>query len=295
MAAWSPPILRLSATLLFIVFLLLLTTLLQLFLHFSPYPAPSSNTVSFVWTYLPVALLMVVGWVWETYDLWVRVLVPWGVLRASGAGEERAGDGWLLDYRSSNYFTAFYSAFKRRHYVIPLTYLGFWMAAIAGIVSTSLWALQDTLHTATPPAPLVRTSVMDPRVFNSGNFTGDKGYLNAYVGRQVYNLSRPRWITVDDIVMEPFSLPAISFPNVYSYTAQTNGYSAELNCTDATAQYTGQIVLVNDSNPYQTKYLQSTIAIQADGCTVTYNVMDYIIGKPPVDANGEIYLFYRRE
>ncbi|KAJ6467122.1 hypothetical protein DFH09DRAFT_1483570 [Mycena vulgaris] len=80
----------------------------------SPYNAPFSS-MQFFWTYFPVAVLMVVEWIWVAYDLRVKVLVPWASM---SRGFTPANQGWLLDYVGANYFLSVWTAIKYRHIVV---------------------------------------------------------------------------------------------------------------------------------------------------------------------------------
>ncbi|KAF7372630.1 TLDc domain-containing protein [Mycena venus] len=237
---WSPPLLSVLPMAAFGLFLVLLIVALEMLNSHSPYTAPSSGML-FFWTYFPVAILMVVEWIWAAYDLQVKVLVPWA---AMSRGFTPAHESWLLDYVSSNYFLNIWNAVRYRHVVVLLTTLGLWTTAIAGVVTTSLFQLEDMLHTS--PAMFTRMTELDyslsadPSVLL--NLMSNKEYLNSYLGREVLSLSRPRWTTAEDIVMEAYadSSPA---PTTERMVAPTRGYSADLNCTPSTVAYAGKMAI----------------------------------------------------
>ncbi|KAJ6540342.1 hypothetical protein B0H19DRAFT_1381528 [Mycena capillaripes] len=282
---WSPALLGILPMSFFALFLLLLIIGLEMLNRRSPYSAPSSGML-FFWTYFPVAVLMLVEWIWVAYDLQVKVLVPW----ASMSHEfTPARKGWLLDYVGANYFLSIWTAIKYRHFVILLATLGLWSTAVAGIVTTSLFQVQDVSHTS--PRALTRTTMMDSSSFTV-DALADKGYLNSYLGRQVLTLSRPRWTTPDDIVMEAVKdSSAASAPEVLTLT--TRGYSAELNCTAATISYAGNITVPSTDwespNATVDAYLVNVAGAE---CQVTYTLTDQNIGPIIQDVTyyyGRVY------
>src|ERR1700761_8291968 len=133
-------------------------------------------------TYFPVAILMVVEWIWATYDLQIKFLMPWAVMSRGFTSAER---GWLLDYIGANYFEAIFTAVRYRHFVVLLATAGLWATAVASVVTTSLFQVQGVSRTF--PRRLARvtainTSAVDPAAL------ADAGYTTSYLGRQVLSL-----------------------------------------------------------------------------------------------------------
>ncbi|KAJ6606979.1 hypothetical protein B0H10DRAFT_2308671 [Mycena sp. CBHHK59/15] len=250
----------------FALFLVLLIVGLQMLLAHSPYPAPFSR-IQFFWTYFPVAILMVVEWVWVAYDLQVKVLVPWA---AMSRGFTPAHKGWLLDYVGANYFLAIWNAVRYRHVVVLLAMLGLWSTAVAGVVTTSLFQIEEVVHTA--PATFAQTTVLDSAsTFGPSSLT-DQRYLTSYLGRQTLALARPRWTTDDGIVMEAFA-DASSAPAGGILLAQTLGYSADLTCTAMPVSYAGNTSIPSFDPEFPTAY-SIAVDIAGAGCTTTYNFTD---------------------
>ncbi|KAJ6595192.1 hypothetical protein DFH09DRAFT_1305869 [Mycena vulgaris] len=262
---WSPKILRLLPTGIFGAFLLLLIIGLELFNRHSPYNAPSSG-LQFLWTYAPVGLLMVVQWIWTAYDLQVKILVPWAAL---SRGPTPAEQGWLLDYIGVNALVGMLIAFKYRHVVVLLTTLGLWTMAIAGIVATSLFKIEDIAHTSTANFKL--TTSLDRSLLTNFDpaILADKNYLNSYLGRQLLGLSRPHWTTSDDIVLEAFEDSSGSVPD--RFLAQTHGYSGSLKCTPAVASYGGNVSIPPNPIPDAVALF---VDVEAAGCKVKYPLAD---------------------
>ncbi|KAJ6568118.1 hypothetical protein B0H10DRAFT_2109910 [Mycena sp. CBHHK59/15] len=265
---WSPPLLGPLPTFLYATFLILLIIGLEMLNRHSPYSAPSTGML-FIWTYLPVALLMVVEWVWSAYDLQVKILVPWAAMSRDFAPAHK---GWLLDYIGSNYFTNLWSAVKYGHIVILLTTLGLWSTAIAGIVTASLFRMENLPRTTA--ADFLRTTMLDSFNFNT-SAAADASYVNSYLGRQLLSLSRPRWTTSDNIVMEAFAAPS-SAPTAGTLVAETRGYSAGLTCKPASASYGGNAAIANITVSANTtrQELAFFVDIAAAGCQVTYQLTE---------------------
>ncbi|KAJ6626535.1 hypothetical protein B0H10DRAFT_1998722 [Mycena sp. CBHHK59/15] len=281
---WSPKLLHLLPMCLFVAFLLLLIVGLEMLNRHSPYNAPSAG-MQFIWTYLPVALLMVVEWIWVAYDLQVKVLVPWASM---SHGPTPAAKGWLLDYIGTNYLVRIWTAIKYRHVVVLLTSVGLWATAIAGIATTSLFQSHDVSYTS--PATLVRTtSLLDPASVGPSIFA-DKSYISYYLGRQVLSLSRPRWTTSDNIAIEAFADPSATSV-AEMLRATTKGYSADLNCTAATVSYAGNVSIVglDPDIPQAWAFLAN---VDAAGCQATYNLTDTNTGRVFADqiySYGRVY------
>ncbi|KAJ7112086.1 hypothetical protein C8R44DRAFT_882494 [Mycena epipterygia] len=265
--SWSPKLLHIVPICLFAALLLLLIIGLELFYRHSPYNAPSVGA-QFMWTYAPVALLMIVQWIWTAYDLQVKILIPWA---AMSCGPTPAQQGWLLDYIGNNVLVGVWTAFKYRHTVVLLTTLGLWSTALAGIVTTSLFKIQDNPHTSAANFNLSTTldrsllTAFDPAIL------ADKNYLNSYLGRQVLNLSRPQWTTADNIVIEAFEYSSGLAAD--TLTAQTQGYSAGLECTKAVASYGGNVSIVSNVVGFPHAYA-FFVDVDAAGCQVKYKLTD---------------------
>jgi hypothetical protein len=144
-------------------------------------------------------------------------------------GFSAAEKSWLLDYIGANYFVALWTAIKNSHIVVLLMTAGLWSTAIVGIVSSSLFQLQDIPYDNTANFNLTRTlnrSSYDPSILV------DDSYLNSYLGRRFLGLALPQWTTPERIVMEGFNQ---SSPGATSATliATTRGFAANLSCTSA--------------------------------------------------------------
>jgi hypothetical protein len=280
---WFPTLLGLLPMSLFAVFLVLLIVGLELFNQHvrsflkslepspsnflqSPYNAPSSG-IQFFWTYFPVALLMVVEWIWMAYDLQVKALVPWASM---SRGFTSASEGWLLDYVGSNYFICLWTAIKYRHIVVLLVTLGIWCTAIAGIVTTSLFQLQSISHTV--PRTLTRTTALDYSSFGLATLT-DTTYLDSFLGRQTLGLSPSRWTTPENVVMEAFA-DSSSSSGSEILSANTRGYAADLNCTPASIAYAGSIPIPSTDAEFQESASSFLVNITGSECQATYNITD---------------------
>ncbi|KAJ7620921.1 hypothetical protein B0H17DRAFT_1151880 [Mycena rosella] len=278
---WSPNILRLLPTGIFAAFLLLLIIGLELFNRHSPYNAPSTG-LRIVWTYVPVGLILVVEWIVSAYDLQVKILIPWA---AMSRGPTPAKQGWLLDYIGVNQLVSVLTAFKYRHTVVLLTTLGLWSTALASIAATSLFNIQDSVQTS--GAHLTLATALDRSLLTDFDpaILADKGYLNSFLGRQLFNLSRPQWTTSEDIVLEAFGS---SGSVADSLVAQTHGYSASLKCTPAPAAYGGNVSIPPNPIPNAVALF---INVDAAGCRVKYLVGDTNhLAQCPNDGGDTCYL-----
>ncbi|KAJ7282485.1 hypothetical protein C8J57DRAFT_1295498 [Mycena rebaudengoi] len=259
MPRWTPQLLRLLPCTIFAGVLLLFIVGLEIFNRQSPYDAPTAG-MQFVWTYIPVALLMIVHWIWATYDLQIKVLMPWS---AMSVGFSPAQESWLLDYIGGNYFVGLWSAIRLRHFVVLLATLGLWTTALAGIVTTSLFQIQDL--TSTLPADFTRTAILSPSSLASfsPSVLADKSYVNAYLGRQVlHTLPRPPWTTTGRHLGEIL-------------LAETRGYSADLVCVDAVASYGGNIssAIASIAPVHGQNHISIYLVdVYAAGCHVGYNL-----------------------
>ncbi|KAJ7683079.1 hypothetical protein B0H17DRAFT_1205323 [Mycena rosella] len=277
---WSPNILRLLPTGIFAAFLLLIIGL-ELFNRHSPYNAPSTG-LRIVWTYVPVGLILVVEWIVSAYDLQVKILIPWA---AMSRGPTPAKQGWLLDYIGVNQLVSVSTAFKYRHTVVLLTTLGLWSTALASIAATSLFNIQDSVQTS--GAHLTLATALDRSLLTDFDpaILADKGYLNSFLGRQLFNLSRPQWTTSEDIVLEAFGS---SGSVADSLVAQTHGYSASLKCTPAPAAYGGNVSIPPNPIPNAVALF---INVDAAGCRVKYLVGDTNhLAQCPNDGGDTCYL-----
>ncbi|KAJ7665602.1 hypothetical protein B0H17DRAFT_1184527 [Mycena rosella] len=279
---WSPSILGIIPMSLFAVLLVLLIVGLEMLNTHSPYNAPSSS-MQFFWTYFPVGFLMVVEWIWGVYDLQVKVLVPWASM---SRGFTPASRGWLLDYVGGNYFLSIWTAIRFRHIVVLLAKLGLWSTAIAGIVTTSLFQLQDVSHTS--PTTFTRTTTLDPSAFTP-SLLSDRSYLNSFLGRRVLSLSPARWTAADSIAMEAFTDPS---PGLTTGTlmAQTRGYSADLDCTAAAVSYGGNMSIpgVDPDIPQAWSFLINVVGKE---CEQTFNLTNTNTDN---DVFGDQTYFYGR-
>jgi hypothetical protein len=240
-----------------------------LIVYQSPYNAPS-NAMQFMWTYTPVFLLMIVHWIWTAYDLQVKTLIPWAEM---SCGPTPAARGWLLDYMSMNPIVALQTAVRYRHIVVLITTLGLWTTGLAGIVATSLFQIEDNVRTSSANFNLA-TSLNRSLVTNfDPTVLINKQYLSSYLGRQLLNLSRPVWTTSEDIVLEAFEDSSGSMAQ--TLVAQTQGYSASLACTQATASYGGNITIpANPPTPQFPKGYALFLDVDAAGCQVKYPLTD---------------------
>ncbi|KAJ6543047.1 hypothetical protein B0H19DRAFT_1172654 [Mycena capillaripes] len=264
---WTPKLLRLLPICIFALVLLLLIIGLELFYRHSPYNAPSKSG-TFMWTYAPVALLMIVQWVWKAYDLQVKILVPWA---AMSRGPVPARESWLLDYIGGNSLVTLWTACRYGHIVVLLTTLGLWSTALAGIVTTSLFTIQDNVYTTSTTFNLTTTldrsllTDFDPAILS------DKNYLNSYLGRQLLNLSRSQWTTADGIVIEAFGdSSAVASESMIS---QTLGYSGRLDCKKATASYGGNQTIQSNVVGFPDG-VAWFVDVNAAGCEVKYRLTD---------------------
>ncbi|CAK5268055.1 unnamed protein product [Mycena citricolor] len=219
--------------------LVALIAALDVLYRHSPFKAQSSAKLV-VWTYLPVAVLMVIEFMWIAYDLQVKILVPWAEL---SRGFTPAHRGWSLDYLGANMLANLWHAAKYRHATVLLTTLGLWSTAVAGVVTASLFRVQTIAYTA--PSTLNRTTaLMPPTVFDPGALA-DKGYTTSYLGRQVLGLPRPRWSIAGDIALEAV---AGSPSSSGTLGATTRGYSADLVCSPATVVFAGSSIIPSAYN-----------------------------------------------
>lgn len=207
---------------------------------------------------------MAIGWIWDAYDLQIRALTPWAALNNTPTP---ATDAFLLDYIGASYFSGMWCALRHRHLLVLLGYFGFWMAGIAGIVSTSLWIVQENLHTS--PTSLIRTSTLNTSAFNP-SFSPTYDYMVSYIGRQAFGTSRPRWSTSDNIVMESISLPSGMSGDIVSFAGQTYGYSAALNCTKVTASFFANHLPSNYPPGFPNEDVQFGVDFDAEGCSGRY-------------------------
>ncbi|KAJ7221481.1 hypothetical protein GGX14DRAFT_429821 [Mycena pura] len=182
-------------------------------------------------------------------------------------GPTPAEQSWLLDYVGVNPILAVWTAFRYRHFVVLLTTLGLWSTALAGIVATSLVQIEDSVHTTSADFNLATTlnrsllTEFDPSILAA------KQYVSSYLGRQVLSLSRPYWTTEDNIVVEAFGSSSVS--EAERLIAQTNGYSAGLECTPVTASYGGNISIpANPPVPFLPNAYAIFVDVDAGGCQV---------------------------
>ncbi|KAJ7063804.1 hypothetical protein C8F01DRAFT_1229445 [Mycena amicta] len=220
-----------------------------------------------------VALELLNNHLWQAYDLQTKLLLPWAIL---SRGFSPAENAWLLDYTSANVFQILFMAlkFRGRHLVVLLTTLGVWATALAGIVTTSLFQVQDLQHTFA--TRLARTTALNTSVqaLDAASLA-DSGYTVSYLGRQVMGVARNRWVTTDNIVMESFANQPNSESSSDTLLAETLGYSADLNCTTASVSYAGMTLIPDVIDPVDDEQAQLyMVNVTGSACTHTYNVTD---------------------
>lgn len=206
----------------FTVFLLALIAALEVLLRLSDAHSGFSlpRTARFALTYLPVALVILIGWLWQILDLEVKKLVPWVVLSKAPATAE---DSLLLDYVGANQFTVLRQAFSRHHHRVVLTVIGLWVANAATVAATSLWFIAVTSRSES--VTLVRTSVFNGSLYDQNIL--DLGFANSYLGHERFNLSLPPWMD-RHFVLAPFNSTVLQ-PDVL-LSGVTDGYYADLDC-----------------------------------------------------------------
>ncbi|KAJ7820216.1 hypothetical protein B0H14DRAFT_2600081 [Mycena olivaceomarginata] len=256
---WSPKLLHALPTGTFAGFLLLFIIALELFNQHTPYNAPSTG-LQFLWTYVPVGALMIVNWICTAYDLQIKILVPWAAM-SRGPGPELAPRLYRRQPPSS-------------HIVVLLTTLGLWMTVLAGIVTTSLFQRQENVQMTAADFNLTMSLNRSLLTDFHPSILVAKQYVSSYLGRQVVNLSRSYWTTSDEIVLEAFENPLGSSAGD-RLIAQTQGYSASLDCLSAPDSYGGNVsIRANPPIPALPVGFALFVDVNATGCTVKYPLTD---------------------
>lgn len=197
-----------------------LETFLRLSHKHTAFSNPSS-TVRNVLTYIPVLVLIFIGWFWKIYDLEVKKLAPWGDIRKRPTF---AKDLLLFDYTGTNYVAAAFTAIRRRHWSVIAVVVGSLLIAVATILATSLWIIEPS-SLQPEIVTLTRTST-----FEGGSFRNDtrNTYLIQYIGGLSFNLPPPDW-TIEDHGFTPFYGADEHIGNG-RIQATTTAFSSELNC-----------------------------------------------------------------
>ncbi|KAH9914288.1 uncharacterized protein B0H18DRAFT_138450 [Fomitopsis serialis] len=223
---WHPFVLSLGPSLIFGLVLLGAVAGLEVFVRLSDlhtgFPVPTT-TLQNLATYLPIASVIVIGWVWQAYAVEVKKLAPWASM---SAGPVPSDASVQLDYTGANPLVAMALAIRKRHYSILVSTLGTLAVAVCSIVAASIWDIEPTPRVL--PASLQRSGT-----YNGSSLEGTADIahsLSRYLARTVLQLPTPSWIT-DDYVISPFNSSSIEPGMILSGTTQ--GYNANLTCEKA--------------------------------------------------------------
>ncbi|CCM04159.1 uncharacterized protein FIBRA_06321 [Fibroporia radiculosa] len=238
---WRPVILRIWPSVLFVALLLVLIALLETFIRLSVERhgfEPPSLTSQYVLTYAPVALLIVIGWIWQMYEISVKTLVPWAKMRGNFV---QARHSLLLDYIGENIITGSIKAILNRDYTILCCIVGSLTIAAATIVSTYMWSVIPTTYSTS-------VSLTQPYTYYGARLdsTADVAQsLGSYLTRRALNLAEPAWMTTD-YVIDAFNITTPEPDMVIS--AATKGYNTSLACDTAVT------TLLNNGTEIQVNY-----------------------------------------
>ena len=223
---WYSSALRLSSSALFGILLLGGVAGLEGFVRLSDLHtgfAVPSVTLQNLATYIPVATVILLGWVWQACHAEVKKMVPWAVMSSSSVPPE---DSVLLDYVGANLLVGAVTAIRKRHHNILICAVGSMTVAVCSIVAASIWDIRST-------ARIYHTALQQSATFNGSsleNTTDVAQAVSRYLSRTVLQLPPPPWIA-ENMIIAPFNLsnpvPGMVVASV------TQGYNATLTCERA--------------------------------------------------------------
>ncbi|TFY54543.1 hypothetical protein EVJ58_g8802 [Rhodofomes roseus] len=254
---WHPFMLTICPSLMFGLVLLGAVGGLEAFVRLSDSHtgfAVPSTTLQNLATYLPIAFIIFVGWVWQAYELEVKELIPWASMCS---GPVAPSDSIQLDYVGSNPLVTIATAIRKRHHGILICTLGTVAVAVCSIVAASIWDLEPAPRVL--PVTLQRTGTYDGASLDSPADVSQS--LTRYLARTVLQLSSPSWMT-DDYVISPFNLSDATPGMVLSvYTGKVFNWTVGSN--------TPAILLATQLLPPNN--CASAVAV---GCIPSYTVAD---------------------
>ncbi|KAH6874587.1 hypothetical protein B0T10DRAFT_541128 [Thelonectria olida] len=106
------------------------------------------SSSEYSWTYGPTAVLVLILALWRRVDYYFKSIQPWRELLAGPAPLDRS---LLLDYITPFQGTSMIRAFRQGHYPVAATILSFFVLKLIILVSTTLFVVGPTSHTAIFP------------------------------------------------------------------------------------------------------------------------------------------------
>jgi hypothetical protein len=201
------------------------------------FPAPSAIARN-AWTYLPVVLTILVGWFWQSYDVEVKKIAPWG---AMARRPQAASNSVLLDYVEKNMFSTVVHAVYRRHWQVLLTGLGTILVIVANVAAASLWTIEPR-QDAIDGVLLSRSSQFD--LSTSNQTVNNLGFLYKYIAGLSYSLPVPDWSTTQ-WALAPFNIvDQLDDADVTTQVrGETDAYGANLLCDEVNLADAGHVLL----------------------------------------------------
>jgi hypothetical protein len=239
----------------------------------------SSGIVSVICVHTPAVIALFIGWIWQSLDVNVRKLTPWGSMCRSDGIPAKARESVLLDYASPSLPVAVYRAFQNRHWPVVLSVLGIGVCGAISIISTYLLALQP--FETSSKGDFIVTSSFDSSLSMKSNISS--GFLDAFLSQRLLNASIPSQVAADKWVVE--TVESVD-PDIVWYKVNATAWSAELDCHPGTIVYNGYSSTETPQVPSHSDVIFSVV-ISSDGCNASYmafqDELDFVFGEHRTD------------
>jgi hypothetical protein len=245
---------------------IVLEIILQLSYIYSGFNFPED--AEYILTYMPIPIVIFVGWIWQILDLEVKKIAPWVALTAKPVSAE---DSLLLDYVGVNPLVVLHQAFRRRHWRILGTTTGLWLANAATIAASSLWLYASTSRTE--QILLERTSVFNGSAYHPNR--DNISFIYPYFGHGVFNLSLPPWHSGYHVLA---SFNSSEKDDHDMLAGLTDAFSADLTCERGSVELQGYLTVADIYHimGYSNHTVDiPQIKVSVGQCTQTFNVTSY--------------------
>lgn len=240
---WCARSLLAGLSLLFVVLLATLLALLETCRSANGLKA--ANSIHYVYTYAPTAILILLSATWRQIDFHCKQLIPWNILHK---GESSAEASILLDYVSPLQIKSFIRALKNRHWPVACTIAAFAILKVLTVASTALFT---TVHF---PRPLTAVTVQKVPLaealdvdLNELRAIGPAIAFEAF-GISSQGLAQRAGLT-DTFIYETLNVNEYQRVDNFTIQASARGLSPIFECQDAPFQVIFPPSNTTDFNP----------------------------------------------
>ncbi|KAK7926717.1 hypothetical protein PG985_003715 [Apiospora marii] len=217
----------------------------------------SSNSVVYLWRYLPTTVTVILLAAWNGIDFSIRLLQPWVNLRR---GSRSAESTLLLDFLTPILPVMMWTASKIKAWPPLLT--------IVSVLVLNI--IVETVSMTTEEIPLLKTTSFDASKLDRR--INDYASGTIYYGIQAMNLPWPAW-TFGNVTLEQLSPDESTGAwSSTSFNGTTRGFFPSLECEEAS------VLITNTTDPRDELTLAETanITFRAPSCEYYYDVYSLV-------------------